>query len=297
MDNTTKTPIRRVDVLKKTLSSESVQEQFKNALGTNSNSFIASIIDLYTGDTSLQSCDPNLVVAQALKAAVLKLPLTKALGFAYIVVYNNSVRMPDGSWQKVPVPTFIPGYRGYIQMAMRTGQYRTLNADVVYEGELRRVSKLTGEIALDGEKKSDKIEGYFAYFELLNGYSKTLYMSVEKMAKHAKQYSPGLKNSKEVTVESLKILANSAQSTDKVGWLGNFTEMALKTCMRNLLGKWGYLSVEMQNAFAMDTDEAQESRDNALAEIRPKHINVEDVPFEEEKPSTESKAETEETPY
>lgn len=294
MESTAKTPVRRVDILKKTLGSDSVQEQFKNALGANSNSFVASIIDLYTGDAALQACDPNLVVAQALKAAVLKLPLTKALGFAYIVVFNNSVRMPDGSWQKVPVPTFIPGYRGYIQMAMRTGQYRTLNADVVYEGELRRVSKLTGEIALDGEKKSDKIEGYFAYFELLNGYSKTLYMSVEKMAKHAKQYSPGLKNSKDVTVDSLKILANSSQSTDKVGWLGNFTEMALKTCMRNLLARWGYLSVEMQNAVAMDADEAQESRDNALAEIRPKHVNVEDVPYEEEK--TE-KADSEETPY
>ncbi len=294
MESTAKTPVRKVDILKKTLGSDSVQEQFKNALGANSNSFVASIIDLYTGDAALQACDPNLVVAQALKAAVLKLPLTKALGFAYIVVFNNSVRMPDGSWQKVPVPTFIPGYRGYIQLAMRTGQYKTLNADVIYEGELRRVSKLTGEIALDGEKKSDKIEGYFAYFELLNGYSKTLYMSVEKMAKHAKQYSPGLKNSKEVTVDSLKILANSSQSTDKVGWLGNFTEMALKTCMRNLLARWGYLSVEMQNAVAMDADEAQESRDNALAEIRPKHVNVEDVPYEEEK--TE-KADSEETPY
>lgn len=294
MESTAKTPVRRVDILKKTLGSDSVQEQFKNALGANSNSFVASIIDLYTGDAALQACDPNLVVAQALKAAVLKLPLTKALGFAYIVVFNNSVRMPDGSWQKVPVPTFIPGYRGYIQLAMRTGQYKTLNADVIYEGELRRVSKLTGEIALDGEKKSDKIEGYFAYFELQNGFSKTLFMTVEQMAKHAKQYSPSLKNSKDVTVDSLKILANSSQSTDKVGWLGNFTEMALKTCMRNLLARWGYLSVEMQNAVAMDADEAQESRDNALAEIRPKHVNVEDVPYEEEK--TE-KADSEETPY
>jgi recombination protein RecT len=295
MDNATKTPVRRVDILKKTLGSESVQEQFKNALGTNSNSFIASIIDLYTGDASLQSCDPNLVVAQALKAAVLKLPLTKALGFAYIVVFNNSVRMPDGSWQKVPVPTFIPGYRGYIQMAMRTGQYKTLNADVVYDGELRRVNKLTGEIALDGEKKSDKIEGYFAYFELLNGYSKTLFMTVDQMARHAKQYSPSIKSSKDVSVDSLKILANSNQSTDKVGWLGNFTEMALKTCMRNLLSRWGYLSVEMQSAITMDSDEAQESRDNAIADIRPKHINVEDVSYEE----AEKKPEYEdaESPY
>lgn len=280
---TANAPVRRVDVLKKTLSNESIQEQFKNALGQNSNSFVASIIDLYTGDTSLQTCDPNLVVAQALKAAVLKLPLTKALGFAYIVVFNNSVKQPDGSWKKVPTPTFMPGYRGYIQLAMRTGQYRTMNTDVVYEGELQKVNKLTGEINFDGEKKSDKIIGYFAYFETINGFSKTLYMTVEQMAKHAKKYSAAIKNDKDVTVDSLKILANASQGANQVGWLGNFTDMALKTCLRNLLSKWGYLSVEMQGVLSEDVDEAQETRDNALAEVRPKTINIEDVPFEEHK--------------
>ena len=72
---------------------------------------------------------------------------------------------------------------------MRTGQYRTINADVVYDGELRKVNKLTGEIAFDGERKSDKVIGYFCYFELMNGFSKTLYMTVEQMANHAKRYS------------------------------------------------------------------------------------------------------------
>lgn len=288
-------PVRRVDVLKKTLSNESIQEQFRNALGQNSNSFIASIIDLYTGDAALQNCDPNLVVAQALKAAVLKLPLTKALGFAYIVVFNNSVKQPDGSWKKIPTPTFMPGYRGYIQLAMRTGQYRTMNTDVVYEGEVQKVNKLTGEINFDGKQISDKIVGYFAYFETINGFSKTLYMTVEQMAAHAKRYSPTLKGSTDVTVESLKILANSAQSSGSVGWLGNFTDMALKTCLRNLLSKWGYLSVEMQGVLSEDTDDAEEARNNAIADVRPKTVNIEDVNFEEQQ--DDKPVVTEEAPY
>lgn len=288
-------PVRRVDVLKKTLSNESIQEQFRNALGQNSNSFVASIIDLYTGDAALQNCDPNLVVAQALKAAVLKLPITKALGFAYIVVFNNSVKQPDGSWVKVPTPTFMPGYRGYIQLAMRTGQYRTMNTDVVYEGEVQKVNKLTGEINFDGKQISDKIVGYFAYFETINGFSKTLYMTVEQMAAHAKRYSPTLKGSKDVTVESLKILANSTQSSGSVGWLGNFTDMALKTCLRNLLSKWGYLSVEMQGVLSEDTDDAEEARNNAIADVRPKTVNIEDVNFEEQQ--DDKPVVNEEAPY
>ena len=137
---------------------------------------MASLIDLYTGDKQLQTCNAKAVVSEALRAATMRLPLNKALGFAYIIVFNNSVRNPDGSFSKVPTPTFVPGYKGYIQLAMRTGQYRTINADFVYEGELRKVDKLKGEVAFDGEKKSDKIVGYFCYFELLNGFSKTLYV-------------------------------------------------------------------------------------------------------------------------
>lgn len=293
-EKTKNVPVRRVDVLKQTLGNDSIQEQFKNALGQNSNSFVASIIDLYTGDTALQNCDPNLVVAQALRAAVLKLPITKALGFAYIVVFNNSIKQADGSWVKVATPTFMPGYRGYIQLAMRTGQYRTMNTDVVYEGELQRENKLTGELNFDGKKSSDKIVGYFAYFELINGFNKTLYMTAEKMAVHAKKYSPSLKGTKEVTVESLKILANSTQSSGQVGWLGNFTDMALKTCLRNLLSKWGYLSVEMQGVLTEDTDDAEETRNNAIAEVRTKTVNIEDVSFEEQK--GESNVESNEGP-
>ena len=251
--------------LKNVLSTDSVKEQFKNALGKNADTFIASVIDLFNSDSKLRECNPKQVVMEALKAAVLHLPINKSLGFAYIIPYSNSYPKKDEYgrdmigqdgkkiWEKKLEPTFQLGYKGYIQLAMRTGQYRTLNADVVYEGEVRKVSKLTGEIAFDGDKKSDKVIGYFCYFELLNGFAKTLYMTVDQMANHAKRYSKGLK--KEVTVDQLKALADMPVSTDDnktVGWLGNFHSMGVKTVVRNLLSKFGYLSVEMQTAIADD---------------------------------------------
>lgn len=272
---------RPIDLFKSVINAPSVQTQFNNALGEHKDAFVASLIDLFTGDRSLQTCKPQLVIAEALRAATLRLPLNKALGFAYIVVYNNSVKNPDGSWTKVPTPTFIPGYKGYIQLAMRTGQYRTINADYVYEGELRKVNKLSGEIAFDGEKKSDKIVGYFCYFELLNGFSKTLYVSVEDMAAYAKRYSPSI--GKATTIESLIAKANDGIVSKKVGWEGNFNDMALKTVIRRLLSKYGYLSVEMQNALSKDTEEQDMSdRNEMIAENANKQaINIDSIDYEE----------------
>ena len=183
----------KVELLKSVLHAPSIQEQFSNVLKDHKDAFVTSIIDLYNSDSQLQTCNPNQVVAEALKAATMNLPINRALGFAYIVVFNNNVKQPDGTWVKVPTPTFVPGYKGYIQLAMRTGQYRTINADLVYEGEVRKVNKLTGEIAFDGERTSDKVAGYFCYFELLNGFAKTLYMTVHDMASYAKRYSPSVK--------------------------------------------------------------------------------------------------------
>lgn len=228
----------------------------------------------------MQTCKPSVVIAEALRAATLRLPLNKALGFAYIVVYNNSVKQADGSWVKVPTPTFIPGYKGYIQLAMRTGQYRTINADVVYEGEVRKVNKLTGEIAFDGEKTSDKIIGYFCYFELLNGFFKTLYVTVEDMAAYAKRYSPSVK--KETTVAQLIAKANDGIIGKKVGWEGNFNDMALKTVIRRLLSKYGYLSVEMQNAMAHDVeDEAMSNRNDTLDNAAAQTVDLSATEYEE----------------
>lgn len=275
--------------LKAVLNAESVQEQFQNALAENKDLFIASIIDLYNGDKSLQECNPNAIVMEALKAAVLDLPVSRSLGFAYIVVYKNKKKVTDPQtgrvdYVTVPIPTFIPGYKGYIQLAMRTGQYRTINADMVYEGELRTVNRLSGEVALDGKRTSDKVVGYFCYFQLLNGYSKTLFMSVEEMAKYAKRYAPGIK--KETTVAQLIAKANDGIVSKSVGWEGNFNDMALKTVIRRLISKYGYLSIKMQNAIGHDTEaenRALISRNDTLqiADAQQLDLDSTTVDFEE----------------
>ena len=279
-----------VDVLKSIMNAESVQQQFKNALGKNAGTFVASVIDLYNGDTGLQQCQPKQVVMEALKAAVLHLPINKALGYAYVIPFKNTKNV-NGQWVKVYEPVFQMGYKGYIQLAMRTGQYRTINADAVYEGELRKVNKLTGEIAFDGERTSDKVVGYFCYFELLNGFSKTLYMTVEQMANHAKRYSKGLVkyddgNKVDVTVDSLVALADLPMAPDSktVGWLGNFHGMAIKTVIRNLLSKYGYLSVEMQNAISNDyeSDDVTVGRDALIQNnAKAQTVDMADVDYQE----------------
>lgn len=272
-----------IDMLKVMIDAPTVQAQFKNALGDHKDAFVASLIDLFTGDKSLQRCEPKLIISEALRAATLRLPLNKALGFAYIVVYNTTEKNTDGSSVRVAKPTFIPGYKGYIQLAMRTGQYRTINADYVYEGELRKVNKLSGEIAFDGEKKSDKIVGYFCYFELLNGFSKTLYVPLEEMAAYAKRYSPSI--NKDTTVNQLIDKANDGIVSKKVGWEGNFNDMALKTVIRRLLSKYGFLSVEMQNAISkdVDLDSSEADRNDMISEdANKKVIDIDSVEVDTE---------------
>lgn len=223
----------KVQVLQDFFEKESVQQQLKNAMNDNANEFIASVVDLYAGDSYLMQCDPGQVAMQALKAAVLKLPVIKALGYAYIVPYKN-------------VPTLIIGYKGLIQLAIRTNQYRVINADVVYEGEYRSLNKLTGEYDLSGEKKSDNVIGYFAHFEMKSGFSKTLFMTKERVIAHAKKYSKSFNNQ------------NSAWNTD-------FDSMAMKTVLRGLISHWGYMTTEMQSALSEDD---QDIAEKTLDEIR-----------------------------
>jgi len=253
--------LKPVERLKAILYADSVQEQFQNALKENAGAFVASIIDLYNTDKTLQMCDPKNVVTEALKAASLKLPINKQLGFAYIIPYK------DGRTGQY-VPTFQLGYKGYIQLAMRTGAYKYINADIVYEGELVKHDKLTGELVIDPEKRmSDKKIGYFAYIETLNGFRKTLYMSVEEVTKHAQRYSKSF-NSK-----------NSVWATD-------FDAMALKTVLRLLLSKYGIMSIEMQTALSEDTvdlaDKAIQDEDTMLEEVIEADYEVQEETKEEQ---------------
>ncbi len=222
--------VKPVDRLKAILNVESIQTQFRNALKENAPSFISSIVELFSSDTYLQQCDPNAVIMEAFKAATLKLPINKQLGFAYIVPYKKN---------GVQAPQFQIGYKGYIQLAMRTGQYRYINADAIKEGMATKRDILTGQIDFSGEPASDKTIGYFAYIELLNGFSKALYVTKDEVIAHAQKYSKSYKN-------------------EGSAWHSNFDEMAIKTALRRLLSHYGILSTEMLSALTNDSDLSEE---------------------------------------
>lgn len=251
MANTQALARQQIERLKNALDVDSVKKQFENTLRENAGPFIAGVIDLYGSDSKLQECDPAAVIREALKAATLKLPINKQLGFAYIVPYRK-------------FPQFQLGYKGYIQLAMRTGQYKYLNADYLYEGMEIEHNPLTGAVKITGEP-SGKITGYFCYMELLNGFTKTVYMNKKEVEAWGKRYSP-------------------SYSSKESAWKTNFDEMALKTVVRRLLSKYGILSIEMQQALVRDVDqeveeEIAEHANREVIDITPK-VSKKEAPIE-----------------
>lgn len=226
----------KIEALQSALSTDFVSKSLTAALGEAAPAFSASLIEIVTTDSYLSDCDPRKVVLQALKAAALRLPLSKQLGQAWIIAYDGE-------------PQFQIGYKGLIQLGIRSGKYKTMNADAVYEGEYRLIDRLAGTFDLNGQRKSDKVIGYFAYFELLNGFQKMMYMTVKQVDDHAKKYSKSYNNKRSP-------------------WKNEFDAMGIKTQIRLLLTHWGYLSPEMAEAIKSDLD--YDAADDAMEEIRGK---------------------------
>lgn len=220
--------------LKRVLNADSVQQQFKNALKENAALFCASLIDLYANDQYLQRCEPNDVIMEALKAATLKLPINKSLGFAYIVPYKNNKA------QKY-IPTMIIGYKGYLQLAQRTAQYKYINADCIYEGEVVDQDRLTGEVTITGEPTSDIATGYFAHIETITGFKKTVCWTKKQVEDHAKQYS-------------------QSYHSEYSPWKKQFDTMAIKTVIRHLINRYGIMSVDMIQAIDIDSSDFKEQQ-------------------------------------
>lgn len=239
------------------------QTLLQNTLKENKGTFTTSLMELATSDESLLQCNPNALMAEALKAASLHLPLNKQLGQCYILPFKN---------HGVLTPTLVVGTKGYLQLAMRTGKYETINSDVVYEGELKGYDKVTGNLDLSGIRTSNVPIGYFAYMKMKNGFSKLLYMSLDEVCLYAKQYSPTVKFKDGVTSETLKNLALKQAASgvsDGVGWYSNFESMALKTVLRRLLSKWGELSIENNDILNIDeAPSAEQQRDEEFAEAK-----------------------------
>lgn len=207
------------------LNQKNVLEKFSELLGTKSQGFIASVISSVNSNDLLKNATNESIYTAALMAATLDLPVNQNLGFAYFIPFNNRKTNKQEC-------QFQIGYKGFIQLAMRSGQFKTIAATPILEGQLISENPLTG-FEFDFKNKGGQVIGYAAFFSLINGFEKTLYMSIDELKKHGTQYSQTFKKGFGL-------------------WNDNFDAMASKTVLKLLLSKYAPLSIEMQKAQIAD---------------------------------------------
>ena len=217
------------------LDGENMRKRFDELLGKRSAQFISSVVSLVNADSNMQQAfyeSPMTVIQSALKAATFDLPIDQNLGYAYIVPFKNSKKNADGAWSKRMEASFILGWKGMHQLALRTGAYKTINVMDIREGELKKYNRLTEEVEIQFEEDDDKREqlpviGYVGYYKLVNGAEKTIYMTIKQIANHEKKFRKGENQGK--------------------GWRDDWDAMARKTVYRKLIGKWGVMSIDYQS--------------------------------------------------
>lgn len=235
MENTNGISKSQALTTKDLFSRDSVKAKFTELLGKKAQGFITSVLQIVSSNNYLSKADPLSVYNSAAMAATLDLPLNNNLGFAYIVPYKQ--KQPDGKSYK-DVAQFQMGYKGYIQLAQRSGQYKAINATDVREGEIKNWNRMTGEITFewiqdDEERLKKPVVGYAAYFQLHNGFEKTLFMTVKQLEAHGHRFSQTYKKGYGL-------------------WKDDFDSMALKTVLKMLLSKFGPLSIDLQRAVVVD---------------------------------------------
>ena len=194
--------------VKQLLSADAVKAKFDDVLGKKAPQFTTSLINVVNSNNQLKKADANSVIASALVAASLDLPVNPSLGYMYIIPYGGTAQPQIG-------------YKGYIQLAQRSGQYKHLNAIPVYEGELKGWNPLTEEVVYEPKQDRDTDDqpiGYLGYMELLNGFSKTVYWTHKQIDDHRREFSK-----------------SGGKDKPKGVWADHYDAMALKTVLRNLL--------------------------------------------------------------
>jgi len=255
------------------LNMGAVKSQVNQAVGKNSMRFVSSVISAVTANPALQECTNKSILLAALLGESLNLSPSPQLGQYYMVPFEDKA--------KGKVAQFIMGYKGYIQLAIRSGQYKKLNVLAIKEGELVRFDPLAEEIEVhlienEEERENAKTIGYYAMFEYINGFKKAIYWSKNKMLSHADRYSAAFsKDGYEYTIKSGR---NKGEKRRKVSfadfeagnypkddermyssfWYKDFDGMAYKTMLRQLISKWGIMSIDMQQAFVNDAAVAYE---------------------------------------
>lgn len=223
--------------LKSMINDERTKNKFKEMLGNKAAGFLTSLMNTTNGNAQLQQADPNSILKAGAIAATLDLPIDPNLGFAYIVPYNNKGKNEA---------QFQMGYKGFVQLAIRTGQYKRINVTELYEGQFESYDPITDELKYNLDNRlSDEITHYVAYFQTVNGFEKYNVMSKEEIENHAKKFS-------------------KTYSYKGSSWQTNFNTMAKKTVLKLLLSKFGILSIEMQTAQKADQAVIREFDNNNI---------------------------------
>lgn len=253
-------------ILNGILDSEGYRRRIDDILGKRAPQFISSVVTMAANDAMLSkvvASAPQTIITSALKAAALDLPIDPALGTAYVVPFKNKVKKPDGSDQWRDEATMIIGWKGLVQLAQRTGLYKRINADYVYEGEKIVDDRITGDIRIEGEKTSDKVIGYFAYFQLVNGFEKCVCWTREKVQAHEQKNRKGQYMTK--------------------AWRDDFDAMGRKSVLRELISKWGPMSIDYRTA-PPEMAHAAESLQDAIVQEDQDYISGDGVVFEDAPP-------------
>ncbi len=221
--------VKQQQTLQQLMNSGAVVKKMNDVLGSEkkASSFISSVISVSQNNKLLRNAEPMSILSSAMVAATLDLPVVPTLGMAYLVPYKG-------------VCSFQIGYKGILELAMRSGEFRNIIDEVVYDGQLVKKNKFTGEYVFDEDsiKLDDKGEakpiGVMARFDLINGYSKTIFWSLEEIEAHAKRFSQAYRSGYDSP------------------WKSDFWQMAKKTVLKSLLNKYAPKSVAMQTALKFD---------------------------------------------
>jgi recombination protein RecT len=245
------------------VNTPSMQKLIANALHDPARCarFTASIVSAVSVNQALQNCDRNTVISGALLGESLNLSPSPQLGQYYLVPFNNKKK-------GIQDAQFVLGYKGYVQLALRSGQYKSINVEIVKQGEYKGRDPMTGDPRFQFLEDDDEWErlpviGYMASFEYLNGFRKVLYWSKEKMMNHADRYSATFSRKAYENLTAGNIPQGDMWKYSSF-WYKDFDSMAKKTMLRQLISKWGIMSTDMQSAYESDSRVIEETESGQL---------------------------------
>lgn len=230
--------------------------------GKNGQRFITSILSAVSTNPTLQECEHSSIISAAFLGEALKLSPSPQLGQYYMVPFNKKIKLANGEEKTIKVAQFQLGYKGYVQLAIRSGHYKKINVLAIKEGELIKYDPLAEELEVnliedDEIREQTPTIGYYAMFEYIEGFRKTLYWSKQKMLAHADKYSKAFSKDAYKKLQEGKIPEKDLWKYSSF-WYKDFDGMAFKTMLRQLIGKWGIMSIELQNAIEKDMAEIKE---------------------------------------